>query len=437
MFEGILVNKSRLGLLLFFTAWLVFYLSPAHYVTDSAYSMLMDEAIVHHGSPNMIAYQVPQGSGPGFYRGYPWQLAMIKGRLLYTFPWGSPLLSLPAVAILEAVGFEVAPKHIYNVAEEIKMQAMLSAFLCAITVLLLYQTARLFLPPGWSLAIGLGAAFGTQIWSSLSRSLWPQTWYVLLITGVVLLLASHRIRPIALATLLGWACLTRPAALPGVIIVSAYILIECESNRSRLIFFGAGLLWAAAFALMLLVFTGHLLAPVYHAEWFAFQHGVVQRIEGILFSPSRGLLIYSPVVLFPLYLAVRYWRELPERRLVVLAIVVCASTIMTHLSWPIWWGGWSYGPRALAAVVPWLVVLTILGLRAFLDDPRMTARKYRIMISTAMALLLVSVAMNAPGALSSSAMDWNALRHIDEHAERLWDWQHPPFLAWIQSAPSP
>ncbi len=430
------MNNSRFGLLLFLVTWAVFYLSPAHYVTDSAYSMLMDEAILHHGTPNMIGYQVPRGTGPGFADGYPWQLAMIKGRLVYTFPWGSALLSLPCVAIAEAVGFRVAPGQVYNLRNEIRMQAMLGAWVCALTVLLLYRTAGLFLSAGWSLAIASSAAFATQIWSSLSRTLWPQSWYVLLVSAVILLLASRRIRPLALASLVAWACLTRPVALPAMILASIYILIEFCSNRARVIFIAAGLSWAAIFALMLLFFTGRLLAPAYHAEWFVFQRGIAPRLTGVLFSPSRGWLIYTPVVLIPLCLVVRYWSNLPERRLAILAIVACASTLAMLISFPIWWGGWSYGPRLLADAVPWLTLLAILGLRAFLDDRHITARSYRAAVAIAVVLVTISVAMNAPGALSSSAMDWNGLRHIDEHLERLWDWRHPPFLAWMQSAHS-
>lgn len=380
----------------------------------------------------MIAYQVPRGGGPGFYNGYPWQLAMLKGRLLYTWPWGAALLSLPAVAVLNVAGLEVAPNHVYDATNETKMQEMLSAFLCAVIVWVLYEMATLLLPAGWSLAIGLAAAFGTQIWSSLSRSLWPQTWYLLLVSVAILLLVTGKLRPILLATLLGWAAFVRPAALPTVILVSAYFLVECESNRLRAGYVATGTFWAVTFTLMMLFFTGRLLAPAYHLEWFAFQHGFLQRLEGVLFSPSRGLLIYVPVVLIPLYLTVRYWRDLPKKRLAVLAIAVIASTIAVLASYSIWWG-WSYGPRDLADTVPWFVLLAILGVRAFIDDSRLGMRECSAVVSAAILLLTISVAMNAPGALSSSANAWNVLPLVDYHPERLWDWQHPQFLAWMQS----
>ena len=88
-------------------------------------------------------------------------------------------------------------------------------------------------------------------------------------------------------------------------------------------------------------------------------------------------------------------------------------------------------------MVPWLVLLAILGTRALLDDTELTSRRRRMTVLAATALVLVSLVMNAPGALFPASMDWNAYVEIDQHPERLWDWRHPPFLAWKQFARGP
>ena len=428
------MKKFVFGLLLFLATWWIFYGSPIAYLSDSAYSMLMDEAILHHGTPNMIAYRVPRGSGNGFRDGYPWQLAMLKGRLLYMWPWGAPLLSLPAVAVLNATGIEVAPKHVYDAANEVRMQKIVSTFLCAIGVWLLYEIAIQFIPVGWSLAIAIGAGFGTQIWSSLSRSLWGQTWYVLIISLAILLLVRRNIRPVLLATLLAWAAFVRPQALPTIIIVGVYVLVKCDSNWSRACYVATGVLWSLTLAFMMLFFTDHLLASAYRSTaLFAFRHGFLQRLDGILFSPSRGLLIFMPIVLIPFYLTVRYWHVLPKRDLAVLALAAITPTIAMLASYVIWWIGYNYGPRDLADIVPWLVLLAILGIRAFLDDPHLSMQESSAVISIAVVLLTISILMNAPGALSASATKWNEVPPLEYHPERLWDWEHPQWLAWAQS----
>jgi hypothetical protein len=62
----------------------------------------------------------------------------------------------------------------------------------------------------------------------------------------------------------------------------------------------------------------------------------------------------------------------------------------------------------------------------------------RIEIVFAGLLLLLSVGINASGALNAATWKWNALPlNIDQHPERLWDWRQPQFLAGIIRPPLP
>jgi hypothetical protein len=98
-----------------------------------------------------------------------------------------------------------------------------------------------------------------------------------------------------------------------------------------------------------------------------------------------------------------------------------------------WWGGGSYGPRDLLDIMPRFVLLTILGLSSFLSDPQPNRQERSTVMVAACLFLFVSVAMNAVGAWSSSAaIDWNDHPPINSHPERVWDWEHPQFLAWGQ-----
>src|SRR5215472_4992496 len=78
------------GLVLSLCIARAFYISPVHYLADAKFSLLMDEALIHKWTPNMISYRVPGGRGGIFINnGYPYNIKIIKGRLLYTYPWGS------------------------------------------------------------------------------------------------------------------------------------------------------------------------------------------------------------------------------------------------------------------------------------------------------------------------------------------------------------
>jgi hypothetical protein len=60
-------------------------------------------------------------------------------------------------------------------------------------------------------------------------------------------------------------------------------------------------------------------------------------------------------------------------------------------------------------------------------------QEHSVVVSVGLAVLIVSVAMNAVGAFSSAAaIDWNDHPPINAYPERVWDWEHPQFLAWLQ-----
>ena len=403
-----------------------------HYLSDGRFSLLMDEAILRYGTPNMIRYQVPRGQGVAFANhGYLWTMDLVKGRLLYVFPWGGALLSLPAVAVFNGAGFRVAPHRIYSGSNELEMQAILATLLCALAVWVFYETATFLLPAGWSVAIALSAAFGTQIWSDTSRTLWPQTWYLLLIALAIWILMSGRGRPVLLGTILAWACFARPGAAVIVGVITGYVLIE-YGPAYFLRYAAVGAAWSISFAGMMMHFEGVPFAAAYPLSFLDFPHEFPTRLEGVLLSPSRGLFIFVPIVLLPLYLTLRYWKDLPQRQLVVLALTVIVLHIVLLASYIAWWGGGNYGPRDLVETIPWFVLLTILGIRAFLDDRQLSMHECSAVISVALLLLILSVAMNATGAFSSATLDWNERPSINSHPERVWDWQHPQFLAWIQ-----
>lgn len=50
------VKNAFVGFALFLFALLVYSVSPVRYLNDSAYSILMDQAILEHGTPDMRHY---------------------------------------------------------------------------------------------------------------------------------------------------------------------------------------------------------------------------------------------------------------------------------------------------------------------------------------------------------------------------------------------
>jgi hypothetical protein len=82
---------------------------------------------------------------------------------------------------------------------------------------------------------------------------------------------------------------------------------------------------------------------------------ILTGLGGLLVSPGRGLFVYSPVLLFAVYGAVR-GRRVPLYRACSAAIVL-QVIVSANLSW--WFGGESFGPRKLADALPLFAVLLV------------------------------------------------------------------------------
>ncbi|GIK39193.1 MAG: hypothetical protein BroJett011_30260 [Chloroflexota bacterium] len=76
---------------------------------------------------------------------------------------------------------------------------------------------------------------------------------------------------------------------------------------------------------------------------------------GLLFSPGRGLFIYSPLLLL------LFWGLRPARRRLPpfyfwLIVVLCLGYWLFYGSWFAWGGAWGWGPRFLLPILPLLMV---------------------------------------------------------------------------------
>ncbi len=93
----------------------------------------------------------------------------------------------------------------------------------------------------------------------------------------------------------------------------------------------------------------------YGSEQFAFTASWWQGPLGILFSPGRGLLFFSPFVIFSFWsllgLGRKEWRNSYGP---FFAAAILANLFLYGL-WYVWGGGWCYGSRLTADLTPLLV----------------------------------------------------------------------------------
>ena len=149
---------------------------------------------------------------------------------------------------------------------------------------------------------------------------------------------------------------------------------------------------------------------------------------GLLFSPNRGLLIFSPVVAL-LALGLRPAMKEGWRSPAALCLAAAAVQFLLYASYSVWWGGHTYGPRYMLDILPLLVPLAVVASTTFTGW---------LAPSVAALLLVCSVAITGLGAVCYPHGRWNSDPvDVDRAHERLWDWRDNQIVRTWQAGPSP
>ncbi|MDQ2856705.1 MAG: hypothetical protein M3R68_10280 [Acidobacteriota bacterium] len=442
-------SEPLIATAIFVLAFLIYWFSPVTQVTDSNYAMLLSQDLLEHRSFLLDHYAIPRLTPEFHYNtimnGQIHQIEVHDGHFYYYFPPGTSTLSVPFVAVLKLFGISAAnPDGTHNVEKEIEIQTALAALLMAALAVICLFTARVVLPLSWSAIIALACAFGTQMWSTASRAMWTETWAIFLMGVVVWMLfrsqvLKQKLNPIVLGTLLAWTYFVRPTNAVAILGISVWLFLFQRQLIVRYALTGA--VWLALFVAYSWDHFHQVLPQYYLANRLAFKEAGV-ALPGNLISPSRGLFVFVPVLLFVAFLLVRYWREVEQRSLVWLSLGVIGLHLIVIAGFDPWHGGFSYGPRFSTGLVPWFTLLSILGIRGMLDWRRQHSAtatwSWRLQTGCGALLLVLSVLINARGALARETWVWNVRpTNVDDYPGKIWDWRQPQFLAGLVRPPRP
>lgn len=438
--------EPLVGLAIFLFVLAIFWLSPIRNMTDSKYAMLASQTLFKYHTFALDRYPWPglqplPRSGLGANTTI-YQIEEVRGHRYYYFPPGTTILSLPYASLLSGLGVSAAnPDGSYNPQAELAIQGGLAALLMALATWMFFSLSRLVLPLNWSVVVSVGSALGTQIWSTASRVMWSDTWAIVLIAGVVWLLLKHetgrawtRRSAVGLASLLSWSYFVRPTNSIAIVAISIYLVVY--RRKVFAVYALTGALWFGLFVVYSWYNFGLALPYYFRTDRLHFGQ-YPEALAGNLISPSRGLLIFVPILFFVGSLLIRYRRQLFLKRLALLSLIIVVGHLLTVAAFVPWHGGGCFGARYSTGLAPWFLLLAILGLRTMLDH-KDAARGYRLQLAAGAVLLLCSVFINARGALSDETSLWNDQPvNIDRDAIRVWDWRYPQFLAGLIQPPAP
>ena len=383
--------------------------------------------LVAHGHPSRDTWLVPPGpETPGtFFE--PWAYWMIRpndAHLASLYPVVAPVLVaplyLPAVVYLSARGWE--PWRVEWTAAV--MEKLSASLLAALTVLVVYRLLRRD-AERWGLVLAVAFAFGTTTWTISSQALWQHGAGALLVALALLLVTSPSTMTPGRGAALGALCVVMAANRPPDALIAGAIALYAVWMARR----AAGWLLAGAIVPLALVLTYNLGVTGSWAGGYGtvdapgfFAHPLWAGLAGLLVSPTRGLLVFSPFLLFvPLGLA-RRLRAADTRLLAALLLAAVVAQLVLYAKAD-WRAGTSWGPRWLTDVLP--ILMWVLAPAPFLLRP-----SARILL---MVTIAASIVIQAIGAFWYAGVRDQALYAGGEGSMRgVWRWDNAPFVAELR-----
>ncbi|MEM9727047.1 MAG: hypothetical protein AAF997_00580 [Myxococcota bacterium] len=141
-------------------------------------------------------------------------------------------------------------------------------------------------------------------------------------------------------------------------------------------------------------------------------------LAALLWSPSRGLLVFAPVVVVAIVTGARSNRVARSLSLALLVqLVVCSAFYK-------WWGGVTFGPRLTASLV-WASCFVLFGL----VDARAIPKRL------AAATVAVTVAVGLVGLYGYDPRKWDLLLGVDASPEVVWSVPDNVVLASLRPLP--
>lgn len=215
--------------------------------------------------------------------------------------------------------------------------------------------------------------FCTINYALISQALWQHgTLQLFLILGLNFLISfkwsvvkSYRYL-YASGLFLSLAILSRPTALLFIPFLYVWLVFDVKSivdfaKRSLSLLLGT-FLPILFFLLYNALFYKSFSNQGYSGQLFdSWQSQFPEGFLGIWLSPSKGILIFSPILIFIFFslykIVIR--KPIEQKKFFIMSWLIVLTHCLVMGKWKHWYGGWSFGYRMAADIIPFLVLLLI------------------------------------------------------------------------------
>lgn len=329
-----------------------------------------------------------------------------EGLYVGVFGPGPGLAAVPVLGVLHLVTGDLvgSPRALWHGAK------FVASAMVAASAVFVFLAALRFTGKRRALLVALAYGLGTCVWSVSSQSLWqhgPNEFFLALGTYFLTRIATSRRCAAWCGLAYAAAVVCRPTSAIVVAAVGVYLLIA--DRKALLLYVLAGL----PIAVLLGSYNAYYLGSPFSFGQAATAAGVAQfktgsaelwqtplwrGALGLMVSPSRGLLVYSPFMAFAIWGLWLTWRQRRYAPLRPLTVAVVALLGLAF-KWFDWWGGWCFGYRPIVDTMPLLALLLVPAL-----DP---IGRRRWLKGAFAALLAWSALVQVTGAFAYNVTGWN------------------------------
>ena len=375
----------------------------------------------------------------------PYMVILSEGHYLSFYPIVIPVLITPLYAIpYLLLNLLQLPLDMLNTSFYLLVFIMEKLFASLIAV-----TSVVFCFLGWKEIMRREIAYicaviyalATNTWVTSSQALWQQGMVELIISILMfLIIVNEKNRSdgkiIFMGVFSGLFIFNRPSDSLLLLPVLTYALYL--GKKSFLYYLGSGVLSGLPFLAYNLFFFQHFFGGYANLlSEFTLSSSFMVNLGGLLISPSRGMLIFSPILLLSLFAYPRI-KDIDAESLRVFLYMAGISILLQLIVYGcfrVWWAGHCYGPRFLVCLLPFLVTYVGLFLNGWLYFDRIRGKDV-ICLALVAVLLIWSIFVQAVGAFCYPNGNWDgAPKNVDLTPDRLWDWNDNQISRSLHSGP--
>jgi drug/metabolite transporter superfamily protein YnfA len=299
---------------------------------------------------------------------------------------------------------------------------VVAAIVEILATLVLWSVLRRFATPRWSLAFVLLYFLATSVRTVASQALWQHSGVHLAMASALWLVLREEAVPLsrdfAAGLVLGLGAVARQTTA-----LAAVGLHGFRPTRIVAMMVGAAIGIAPLLAYNDLAF-GSPLEQGYGVKSFATP--IQTGLYGLLLSPSRGLFIYTPYLIFAFLALFRAWRWPGDvaGRLRAMSLVWIGALLL-YATYSEWWGGRVFGSRFLDDFAPVLFAAMAWGTSVGILRSRL-ARIVFVLTATWSFVLFQAAAFLYD-------KNWDTFPvNVNDDPSKLFNWSDPQWLAVLR-----